>query len=304
VRKGYFLFFLRHGDWVIALILAFGVALLDVFGWASPSVAGAATLLVLGAVLATLARSRFAVLQLNDATESLPRKVLELTNTQVLVDAKRLGLSRILTHTVNYDWDSKIKGSRDVVMVRMRLNLAERVQLLRAFEDVLDRNGSVTIVIPDPRSPAMWLRYMEEPKMHDDTVGTEVAWTRGLEELALEVSRLDRWLRSLSRSNKNIARLQIKLISAYPVQAFLKFDKAIYTYPYPYLHRGYHGPAFSFEDDTSPTYAFMQSCIRSLVNSGVLLDEIAVRDIVGKYKLGLFADRVVEKSAIVVAKRT
>jgi hypothetical protein len=264
----------------------------------------AGILLVLSALLVSMVRSRVAVRQLRDVAATLPQRIRELNSNQVLVDASVAGLSRVLPHSANYDWDSEVDRSDDVTIIRLRLNLGERVGLLRALEGVLDRNGFVTLVISDPRCPAMWLRYMEEPKLDATGAGSESAWTRGLEELALEVARLDTWTRGLITTGRNTDRLRIKLSARYPGQAFMRLDQRIYMYNYPYLQRGYHGPAFAFESNGSQVFNFLESCMNLIVGSADPLDREAVSDIAGKYRLGLFSDRVVERSAVRIGKLT
>ncbi|MFI7455340.1 hypothetical protein ACIBQX_48300 [Nonomuraea sp. NPDC049714] len=286
--------FLRDNyDWASTAFLVVFVAIIKIFGWASDDVVTAAVLLALGGILVVLARNRsiveglgVALASLREATTSLSARVDKANNSQIIAEAANVGLERILPHTSNYDWGAEIGSSTEVVILRIRLELDECLHLLEDFNKVLARPGKITIVIHDPRAPAMQLQYREE-------VGERAGWAGRIKDLANEVVMLHDWERGLMEEQRK--RLTIKLAQHYPVQAYIKADERIYTYSYSYRHRGFRGPAFQFGDTSTKPYQFLDSCMRTIVDSAVLLTDYEVEDIIRKDSDGAFEDQFIRE---------
>ena len=161
----------------------------------------------------------------------------------------------------------------------------------------------MTLVLADPRSPAMWLRYMEESKADATSNGKEeeTAWIRGLEDLAEESYRLFQWRVRLLKQGQDVSKLSIRVFPHYPTHAFYKFDGALYVHHYPFLRRGFHAPAFQFNNPETPTYKFLKGCLDEVVAASVPLEN-AYSDIWKQYKAGELSDQAVAGARIAINK--
>lgn len=250
-------------------------------------------------------RDRDASKELRDLLEELKAKnIAALYSEGILLDKAQTGIERIIPQTVHFDWLSEIQVASNVTITKLKLNFTSDPAYYAAFESILKKGGVVTIVLSDPRSPAMWLRYREEPHpLWTPGIATqETAWIRGLEELSEEVYRLSQWKQRLIKEKLNVDRLIIKVFPHYPTHAFYKFDNKIYVYHYPYLERGFHAPTFLFTDPTTDTHHFLTRCINSINNSAIPLED-AVDGIWKQYQNGAFSDREVSKSKIIISKK-
>src|SRR6185503_15363235 len=169
-----------------------------------------------------------------------------------------------------------------------------------AFERILSKGGSVTLVMADPRSPAMWLRYREEPNPlwpAPNPSADATAWLKGLEELAGEAKRLDDWRIDLRRRGVNTAKLRIRVFPHYPSHAFYIFDDRIFLYTYPYGERGFHSPAYLYTNPNTPTHKFLLRCAADIVTASTPLDSVA-GDIWRRYQSGDLTDQKVAASSL------
>jgi hypothetical protein len=291
-------------DWIIGIFLAFSVALFGLVKRMSESARTNVTLMVLGLFAVAALRDRQATDSLRKVVDELHANNTALLNTEgILADRAKTGVERVLAQNVHYDWLSEIRKSTNVVIAKLDLNFTDNPEYYSAFEMILAKGGSVTLVLADPRSPGMWLRYMEESK--GDVTGNgkeeETAWIRGLEDLAEQSYRLFQWRVRLLKQGQDINKLSIRVFPHYPTHAFYKFDGALYVHHYPYLRRGFHAPAFLFANPETQTYKFLKGCLDEVVAASVPL-ETAYSDIWKQYKAGQLSDQAVSGARIAINK--
>ncbi len=296
---------LENLDWIIGIFLAFSISLFGLVKRMSESTRTNVTLLVLGLFAFAALRDRQATQSLRAVVDDLHANNTALLNSEgILADRAKTGIERVLAQNVHYDWLSEIRKSTNVTIAKLELNFTDNPEYYSAFEMILAKGGSVTLVLADPRSPAMWLRYMEESKADDATSNgkeEETAWIRGLEDLAEETYRLFQWRVRLLKQGQDVSKLSIRVFPGYPTQAFYKFDAALYVHDYPYLRRGFHSPAFQFNNPETPAYRFLKGCLDEVVSASVPL-EAAYADIWKQYKAGQLSDQTVSGSRIAIDK--
>jgi hypothetical protein len=291
-------------DWLVTIGLAAVVAALGLRQNASAQTVSAATLLVLGAFAIGAIRDRASARKLQKTIESLPATVqFALADSKLVEDSQKTGLSRVYPQTVNYNWIPDIGSSQSVSIAKLKLNFTEDPEYFFAFEEILARGGNVSIVLSDPRSPAVWLRYLEEPRGKADEVASETAWVLGLEELAAEIARLNNWRKRMLREGINEQQLYIGLFPHYPTHAFYRFDDRLYVFHYPYMARGFHAPAFLFNDPETQTHSFLLRCNQSVVKASLQLDDTVANDVAAKHASGALSDTAVNRSEVRVARK-
>jgi hypothetical protein len=291
-------------DWIIGIVLAFSVALFGLVKRMSESTRTNITLLVLGLFAVAALRDRQANDSLRAVVDDLHSNNLVLLNSEgILADRAKTGIERVLGQNVHFDWLSEIRKATNVVIAKLELNFTDNPEYYSAFEQILSKGGSVTIVLSDPRSPAMWLRYMEEAGPDEVSNGKEeeTAWIRGLEDLAEEAHRLFQWRVRLLKQGQDVSKLSLKVFPHFPTHAFYKFDGSLYVHHYPYLRRGFHAPAFQFNKPETPTYRFLKGCLDEVVAASISLEE-AYSDIWKQYKNGQLSDQTVLASKINIDK--
>ncbi len=290
-------------DWGITLGIAIVVVALSIRGHISSSVLGATTLLVLSALAISAIRDRANALHLQEQLNGLSKAVSVVTEHEALLtDSLQTGIERVLPQTAGYDWIREIKPARDITIAKLRLNITESQQYFSALEQVLISGGSVSLVMADPRSPAMWLRYMDEPHKASGRGGSETAWISGLQKLAEELLQLAAWRERLLQAGSDPTRLYLGVFAHYPTHAFYKFDDRLYVYHYPYMQRGFHGPAFLFTDKETEVHRYLTRCLISVVHESTPID-IVVEDVADKYKKGQFSDLSVEKLTVRLVRK-
>lgn len=291
-------------DWIIGIVLAFSIAFFGLVKRMSESTRTNVTLMVLGLFAVAALRDRQATQSLRKVVDDLHANNVALLNSEgILADRSSTGIERVLNQNVHYDWLSEIRKATNVTIAKLELNFTDNPEYYSAFEQILAKGGSVTIVLSDPRSAAMWLRYMEESKAETASDGKEeeTAWIRGLEGLAEEVYRLFQWRVRLVKQGQDISKLSLRVFPHYPTQAFYKFDGALYVYNYPYLRRGFHAPAFLFDNPETPTYKFLKGCLEEVLAASSPLDG-AFSDIWKQYQNGQLSDQAVSASHIAITK--
>jgi len=165
------------------------------------------------------------------------------------------------------------------------------------------KGGSVTIAICDPRAPATWLRYKEEPNIIEPGhFITGTGMVNALEDLAIIAYRLHQWMQRLRDNGLDTSKLSIKISPHYPTHAYYKFDDSIYVYHYPYMQRGFHAPVYLFTNPQLPVHRFLNQCINSVVSDAAPINDV-IDDIWKRYQAGLLSDRQVSKSEIVISSR-
>ena len=291
-------------DWLVTIGLAATVSALGLQQNASAQTVSSATLLVLGAFAIASIRDRATARMLKKGIESLPASVqFALADSKLLDDSQKTGLSRIFPQTVNHNWIPAIGSARQVSIAKLKLNFTEDPEYFFAFEEVLARGGSVSIVLSDPRSPAMWLRYLEEPRGKTDQVASETAWILGLEELAVEISRLNNWRKRMLHEGVDAQQLYVGLFPHYPTHAFYRFDDDLYVFHYPYMARGFHAPAFLFNDPTTQTHSFLLRCNASVIDASIELNDEVAADVSARHGSGALSDLIVDKSEVRVGRK-
>ncbi len=303
--RAFFLRILIDLDWIITIVLSVVIAILSLLQKVPYEVLATTTLLVLGMLGFGALRDRFVSKETKKLLEELKASnIAALYNEGILSDRAKTGIERVIPQTVHFDWLTEIQGATNVTIAKLKLNFTHDPSYYAAFEKVLEKSGSVTIVLSDPRSPAMWLRYREEPNplWTPDIPTAETAWIRGLEELSEEAYRLSQWKSRLTKDGKDVSKLVIRIFPHYPTHAFYRFDNKIYVYHYPYLERGFHAPTFLFSNSATDTHHFLARCINSIVNNSLPLDA-EIEDIWRRYQSGGFSDQEVAKAEILYRKR-
>ena len=291
-------------DWIVGIFLAFSIGLLGFAKHISDRTRTNITLLVLGLFAVAALRDRHASQALRTVVDELHKNNLALLNSEgILADRAQTGIERVLPQNAYYDWLSEIRKATNITIAKLELNFTDNPEYYSAFEQILAKGGSVTIVLSDPRSAAMWLRYMEESKADMTSNGKEeeTAWIRGLEDLAEETYRLFQWRVRLLKQGQDVSKLSIRVFPHYPTHAFYKFDRALYVHHYPYLRRGFHAPAFLFDNPETPTYKFLKGCLEEVIAASSPL-ETAFADIWKQYKAGQLSDQTVSASRIAINK--
>lgn len=291
-------------DWITTIVLAIVVAILGILQYVSEVVLATTTLLVLGMLGFGALRDRYASKQLRTLLEELKASsIAALYSEGILLDKTKTGIERVIPQTVHFNWLSEIEVATHVTIAKLKLNFTHDPLYYRAFEKILEKGGTVTIILADPRSPAMWLRYMEEPNplWCPRAPSLETGWIRGLEELAEEAYRLWQWKQRLAQEGRDISRLLIAVFPHYPTHAFYKFDHRLYVYHYPYLERGFHAPAFLFTNPSTETHQFLTRCLESVIRASIPLEN-AIDDIWRQYQEGLFSDLQVSKAKIIIKR--
>lgn len=303
--KAFFLRVLLDLDWIITIVLSVVIAILGMMQEVSTEVLVTTTLLVLGMLGFGALRDRLVSKETRTLLEELKASnIAALYSEGILSDRAKTGIERIIPQSVHFDWLSEIHSATNVTIAKLKLNFTHDPAYYAAFEKVLEKSGSVTIVFSDPRSPAMWLRYKEEPNplWTPDIPSNETAWIRGLEELSEEAYRLAQWKSRLVKDGKDVSKLTIKVFPHYPTHAFYRFDNKIYVYHYPYLERGFHAPTFLFTNLATDTHRFLMRCINSIAENSLPL-EAEVEDIWKRYQSGAFTDQEVAKAEIIYRKK-
>lgn len=297
-------FLVENLDWIIGIILALSLPILGLIKRMSESSRMNVTLMVLGLFAFAALRDRQATQALRAIVDDLHTNNTALLNSEgILADRSKTGIERVLAQNVHYDWLSEIRKSTNVTIAKLELNFTDNPEYYSAFEQILAKGGSVTLVLADPRSPAMWLRYMEESKAENASTANEeeTEWIRGLEDLAEESYRLFQWRARLLKQGQDVSKLSIRVFPNYPTQAFYKFDAALFVHDYPYLRRGFHSPAFLFNNPETPTYKFLKGCLDEVVASSTPLEN-AYADIWKQYKAGQLSDQTVGGTRIAINK--
>lgn len=293
-----------HLDWVVTLGVASSVAILGLSQTISSQTVASATLLVLGAFAIGAIRDRTVARQLGKTLEEMPNLIKSSIRGDALnQDAQTTGLSRVFPQSVAHNWVIDIASANVVSITKLKLNFTENPEYLLAFEEVLARGGKVDIVMADPRCPAMWLRYLEEPRPSSENFTRETAWVRGLDELALEVARLESWRQRIGASMPTRGRLRIALAQHYPTQALYRFDDRVYVFHYPYMERGFHAPMFLFSDPSTRVHQFMIRCQDSIVANSIELDDDVASDVARQYRTGALSDSAVARSEVRIARK-
>jgi hypothetical protein len=289
-------------DWIITITLAVVVSIAGLNDALSPQVLTSATLFILGAFAFAAIRDRAAAGSLKREIERLPDTIKAAVVDDVLSNgARTAGLVGVYSQTVHHDWLPDIRGALRVTIAKLKLNFTEDPDYFIAFEDVLRRGGYVTIVMSDPRSPAMWLRYKDEP--HSVAAQSETAWALGLEEIAAEVERLQAWQERLVSRGIKTDKLRIALFPHYPTHAFYRFDDKLYVFHYPYMARGFHAPAFLFANPGAAPHRFLLNCLDNVIDAAIPLTAKIADDVSGRSKHGLMSDAVVTASEIRAVRR-
>ncbi|GAA1799737.1 hypothetical protein GCM10009682_21720 [Luedemannella flava] len=291
-------------DWIITVALAVGVSILGLVDGVSTKTVLTTTLLVLGVFAVGWMRDRVAADQLRKDLKNLPQAVHNaLTGNQLLNQARVIGLSAVYPNAIDKNWLPEIEAAREVRIVKLKLNLTENPDYLQALCAVLRRGGKVTVVMGDPRAPAIWLRYKEEPHGLPGERNTETAWINGLAELAVEVARLESWRQKLLLVAAHPNQVYIGLSTAYPTHAYYCFDSTTYVYHYAYMARGYYSPMFVFDEHTAQHSLVAQGCA-ALIGDSITLSSKVAADIARKLAAGAFADARVNSSTITVTHKS
>ena len=283
-------------DWFIAILLSFVFSILGIFGLFSTNVIFATTLLVLAILSASALRDRFTLeKRASEVSELVTIGSNMLQSNQLLSDGISTGISRVFPRAHYFNWIPYINEAKHVTIVSIKHAYFLWGTYTEALEALLERGGTVTLVIGDPRSSRLWLRYQEER--------TDLYSSPGWDEDLAKISRrLYEWRQSMSHKGHEFSRLLIKVFHNYPTGAFFKFDDRIFTYHYYYLQQGYDAPMFLFSDPKTSIYQFLNQCIESLVSSSVLLGDV-IDDIWEKYEDRYFSDENILQSEIIAVHK-
>jgi hypothetical protein len=285
-------------DWFIAIVLSVIFSILGLIGWFPPNVIFATTLLVLSILSVSALRDRFTLEHREKAVSELVKiSSTNLQSNQLLSDIVHTGLSRVFPHAVDFNWLPYIHKAKQVTVVSIKhLRFLWTGGYIEALEALLKRGGTVTLVMADPRSPALWLRFQEERTPFRSRAGDA-------EDLARFSIKLSEWRQHLIQEGLDTSRLSLKVFQNYPTQAFYKFDDSIFIYNYHYREAGYDAPMFLFTDPTTSVHEFLNRCIKSLITNSLPLEDV-INDIQVKYDTRHFSDQHVLQSEIVADSKS
>jgi hypothetical protein len=274
-------------DWFTAILLSLVFSILGIVGWFPPNVIFAATLLVLSILSISAIRDRFTLGEGKNAISELVKR------HKLLTDASDTGISRVFSSSVNFDWSEYIQAANHVTIVSIKHHrfIWKGDKLREALQEVLKRGGTVTLVMADPRSPRLWLRFQEERTPKRTRSGEA-------EDLARVSYNLYEWKQLLIDEGYDCSKFLLLLFQNYPTQAFYKFDDKIFSYTYLYRELGYDAPMFLFTDPEKQAYKFFNRCIQNVIKDAIPLEEV-IDDIRDKSKDHYFSDEQVLQSEIV-----
>lgn len=287
-------------EWVITVAISVVVSILGLLAIAPEDIVLSATLLILATFAVGAIRDRSATHELQQIVKNLPLQIVDTFAAESPTrELQVMGLDQVLLSTIHFNWIDEIRRSREVTIAKLKLNFTEDPDYFAAFESVLNNGGKVRLILSDPRSPALWLRHMEEPHT---TQNSETAWTTGPGALAAEVAHLNAWRSRLSDFIFN-GNLYIGLAQNYPTQAFYCFDDKVYSFSYPYMVRGFHAPAFIFKGPNSPLAQFMRDCCELVVADSVELTDGIANDVIQKYNSGRLSASTVDRSELRIIRK-
>jgi hypothetical protein len=284
-------------DWITAVICSFVFSMLGILGVFLPQITFSATLFVLGILSVGAFRDRVTSEKRNEMVgELVANSAALLQSNQLLSDAVDTGISQVISKPADFTWLPYIQAATQVTVVSIKhLRFLWKGGYAEALEAVLERGGTVTLVMADPRSPALWLRFQEERTLLRSRTGEA-------EDLARASYNLYEWKQRLIQEGRDNSRFVIKVFQNYPTQAFYKFDDNIFTYTYPYRELGYDAPMFLFADPKTSVHQFLNQSIKSLITDSVPLEDV-IDDIREKNKARYFSDERVLQSGIVAVNK-
>lgn len=299
--KNIYQWLIRYLDSIISIIIVGVVSILGILGDVPDGIVTSTILLVLGLISYSMIRDREEVNRIKDTLQEFRDvNIITLLKDGLLSDRTTTGIDRILPNFMNYNWLHEIKGVRNITIAKMKLNFTENPTYFEELEKVLLGGGKITLVVSDPRSPAIWLRYHEEA---DRTIPeedlSETMWIGGVQDLAISLHRLYLWKERLIKKDINTTNLSIKVNPNYPTQAIYKFDDRLYLFGYPFHERGFHSPVFLFTNPNTSVYHFLNRCINEIVKYSEPIDDV-FPDIWKRYNNGEFTESKVCQAKIVI----
>ncbi len=196
-----------------------------------------------------------------------------LANTSPLArDLENTGLRRITGSAALWAPPAEFKN---LTAVGMRVRFVQDKTFLDQCEDVLRRQGAVTLVMADPRSPQVQARYRDEPL--PAPYGREIVGEANqMANLANLLSIAHGWAAGLKPVLRK--RLTLKVFQHYPNAAYYKVDDEVCTYSYPYRLRGSDAPVYHYSAD-SKTGRHLMSCLEKVVQSALVFDTAQFEDL-------------------------
>lgn len=294
-------------DWLIPLAISEVVAVLGLINDIPLKTTQAVTLAVLGLMSFNALRQQSSRKSLDRDIAYVKKRVeVVVTADELLADKSQTGISRVLDSAVDKDWIPEIRAARHVVMVKIKGGgFTNTPEYQKALTRVLDAGGSVTIVVCDPRSPSMQLRYREEPTPLSTSTpvatSANLLWVNGLDELAADIHKMHVWLGNLIAAGHDTSRLRLLLFPGYPTHAFFRFDRKLFVYHYPYMSRGFHAPCMVFEDNSTAVYDYLCQCLQVVIDASSSLKD-AADEIWELHQRGEFTDRQMERTRIVTRR--
>jgi hypothetical protein len=205
---------------------------------------------------------------------------------KIVEDTETTGIRRIFFPA--RDWTLKVKGCRKVIITGLRVRFVNEPGFIEHCDEILDHDGEVTLVMADPRSDAMRLRYREEPLPHpwgQDPQGE----TNALVGLANLLSIAYNWHQRREKEKRNVSKFVLKVASNYPSHAYYLLDDELYVYHYPFKARGFDGPLFQFASN-SKGGDYLRACLERVVLEATTLSPAIYKDIDDKRKSGQLND--------------
>jgi hypothetical protein len=277
----------------VALLLLLAFLAKDVAAW--PFVGDlleSLAFVLIGVTLIELLLSLVEREKLSKDIERLREDVKE--NFAIVQDAATTGVRRISFPA--RDWTPKLTGHRKVVIAALRIRFVKEPRdFMEDCNKILDTGGEVTLVMADPRSNAVQLRYLEEPLMSPYGQATQ-GEPEALRNLAALLGIAYRWKEDRERKNGDVSKFKLKVAANYPSHAYYLLDDELYVYHYPFRARGFEGPLFQFEV-TSEVGQFLCSCLDQVVHEAVPLDTPTYQDINASLEGGRLNDDVVLAAA-------
>lgn len=289
-------------DLSVTLAVAVAVTALNYFGSISIFQLQTAILAVTGLLSLNLARDRLRQGQVDARIDTvLAGLKRESRDNDILEDAQRMGLTRILDGVSNYNWLDEIQGCKVVRIAKIKSGMTQSPEFFRTLENILSNGGQVTILVADPRAPATLQRYFDEPVPFNASravpTSRNTLWVNGLEEIAGEIHNLSQWADGLRDRGVPDTSLRLLLGTTYPTHAYLQFDNRLFVYQYPVLSRGFHAPCLVFTDVRSQAYKYHVECMHAVLSAGVPMRE-HYASIWNECRTGRYADSLIERLSL------
>lgn len=181
---------------------------------------------------------------------------------KIMSDTKeRLGVDELIPSSQDIDVPRLLRESKNVRILSLAGTKLARLgdgEILAALQD---RGRRVTLLLADPRSPAIITRYEDdEPPTYETGLDGLDRRLRQLHSLRSEIP------------NRTKARFEIRIYRCYPTCSILQFDEEIYSITYGYKLRGSDCPKIRACDIRGKYAEFLKKQFEHVYNDSITLE--------------------------------